>query len=359
MELILILIGLIVVIFIILIVILVNNLTKKINESNKSEGYFVQMLSQSQEKGMENASTFNLTGPNPSFPTTRAFTFINNQTAPIIFLQVIKGYDPSGVGLLFDSSLSKLVTNFSLIDSDSYSRITCSNDTDSKTPKYTYGSSKTGTPYPTQCSSEDNDCMILNSGGSASFFSSPCNGTSTNCSDDCLIPQICPDGSQAVHFNSYTNFSLNQCKYIPSQFDQWVDDLHNLYQRILDGELDGQDIPHFENEFNIYIYPDSTSDIYKNQNEIFQKSIYGVIYSDIDWVSLGGKSKDDGYKTYAPKDNATALAQNLSKILGRTIPVFKASILPSSLPNDYKNPNVISSLTKAIKGEYTWNDIFT
>jgi hypothetical protein len=324
------------------------------------EGFFVKMLNQNECLAMIKGSFFFLSDNCSIQNTCGSFNFINNQTAPIVFLEVTDSYSPSGVGLLFDSSLASIVTNFSLVDSRAIYRTICS---DGKS--FNVGTQSCNKLYPKNCEgvSDPTTCKILNSGGSASFNAPPCSGDSANCvCDACLKPQLCVDDPTTDQLASYKgplDFADVQCKYTPSQFNKWMNDLHKLYSLSMSDNSQVSIKTPFSNEFNVYINPDPNSNEYNSQNTVYTSSFCAVVYSERDWVDLGGKDTDSDKAKFTPKESARALAWNLTKILKRKIPIVSADFLPSNVGASARtSPEVIYYLDRALDGDYKLEDIF-
>jgi hypothetical protein len=339
-----------------------NPFTNKSPSGTLKEGFFVKMLNQDECLAMIKSSSFFLSDNCSTQKTCGSFNFINNQTAPVVFLQVSDSYFPSGVGLLFDSSLASIVTNFSLVDSRAIYRTICSDGIN-----YNFGEKNTCTNlFPSDCEGVDDPatCKILNSGGSVSFNAPPCSGDSNNCTcKGCSTPQLCADDSdQFVSYNNNNSsaaFADVQCKYAPSQFNKWMDDLHKLYSHAMSDNSHVNIKTPFSNEFNVYINPNTTSGEYMSQNAVFNSSLCAVLFSERDWGELGGSDTDANKANFTPKESAKALAWNLTKILGRSIPIVKADILPSNIGKSARtSAEVIYSLNRALDGDYKLEDVF-
>ena len=87
--------------------------------------------------------------------------------------------------------------------------------------------------------------------------------------------------------------SITQCRFEKKDWNKWIDVLRQHYRRLLsimkqDNSINEQynyqmahpfSPSYFENEVNLYIDPNTTSDDYKSQNSTWQDSIVGFYYT--------------------------------------------------------------------------------
>lgn len=104
-----------------------------------------------------------------------------------------------------------------------------------------------------------------------------------------------PPNDTVNEFNN-VNIMLTQCKFEKDNWNEWINVLKNYYSKTLSGlnpdnsykdvnnnwQIANPDAPwtYLENEVNMYINPDKTTDQYKKQNQLFIDSIVGFFYVD-------------------------------------------------------------------------------
>jgi hypothetical protein len=98
----------------------------------------------------------------------------------------------------------------------------------------------------------------------------------------------------AIKDDNYDSRSINglQCRFEKSDWAVWIKVLRNYYSSILKFMKPNGDIikkysyemanpyvaTYLENEVNMYVDPDNTSELYKKQNKMFQDAIIGFFY---------------------------------------------------------------------------------
>lgn len=131
-------------------------------------------------------------------------------------------------------------------------------------------------------------------------------------------------GKDGLGFEKITNtvdigsINISQCRFEKKDWNVWIKVLKNWYKTLLNVLKPDNSLPdklnymlgnpnspsYFENEVNLYINPDTSSDEFKKQNEIWQDSIIGFYYTGI---KCEDQFKElDGIKTNANGDIFTS-----------------------------------------------------
>lgn len=196
------------------------------------------------------------------------------------------------------------------------------------------------------------------------------------------------------------NFAISQCRFEKKDWNLFVKVLKEWYKTLLavmkpDNSMspelsfllaNPQSQAYFENEVNLYINPDASTDEAKRQNQIFQDAIVGFYYTgktceeqvapldSVDTHIEGGQkytnaadrcdgfwrtddaTMDRGARLHWESSNmdyARKLVHNVAKMFndknGRAVPVYKSLADNNSFPN-------FKSLSNALKGKVNIND---
>lgn len=348
-----------------------------------------------------------------------AVSLIRSDLPPIAF---IIPNSSETIGFIFNPEiLFPLVTGMFIIDANTDGRSYCSNENG-----YDTGFQKIndrGTNDSADCEDSEENCKILNSGGGIDTFylknlESKCfDGSGGLNASDCSLckkPYICkfndvpnnPIGTKLqgntfvqdkdivtyigdkgekwvdLYANDFPlsagKISTEQCKFLPKDWNGWINVLKSFYAKLLEKLRSGVDTginPNFqypsyiENEVNIYINPNKRK---KDQNLLFLKSIVGVFYvansceEQIDDPSLppvNVKSLcNDFYKVAdytipeninkkLAKEKATALV-SLLKTQGYSVDLYAGSFDTNICPSKTR-------LEQLEKGEIKFSDIFS
>jgi hypothetical protein len=309
--------------------------------------------------------------------TCGAFSFLRKDVWSPVFIMPDAH---TTIGIIVDvEAMWPLLTSMSVIDADTNMRNACSNETGKLVSFNGFACARNNPPIPasfpgnvnvpTECQPLDTACRLMNSGGTMNAYHIAIQQPCLSQTDACEKPYICSptlhtsdievqDNQIVAHIGPQANkwvdlfttpdnvgfTAISQCKFRKEDWALWIQALHHYYRYLLtqqhtclfQGECQGKQ-NYFENEVNCYIYPDSQSAVYKQQNEQFLKSILGVCFIS---NTCSDQLPDELCRKWGATDTrqtdqfvAQGLARLLSKQLGRTIPLFASILDSNAIPN--------------------------